>query len=375
MLLVKLAILALFGWGTWWLTGIDKTPAGESKRDHHLTRALRCVGVVFFSMSLLWFMSIPTLMIAPICIAIILRGSLSEIGASWFLRGIDPMLHDHREFDPEAAQRYQDEIAYLIHHNRHDQAIKLCEELKESGAVDPGIIRDTLEFLGVKQEGRAPANPLAEAARLREQQKFTAAESLLRSLLQKNPADDAAAIMLMRVYAQDLRQPQRAYKLLHALEKQPHVPAAHLEFARRSLPEWTAARPGGTGVPPVESGVPPDSARTMENQTTLIVARPERPEKQGRLPFDPVFVDKLLARGRFGSAVETLEQHVQAHPEDFASQLKLAEVHAVHCKDVLRAGKIVQQLERQPGLAPERIALARAKLAGWQAHAETKSMP
>jgi hypothetical protein len=73
--------------------------------------------------------------------------------------------------------------------------------------------------------------------------------------------------------------------------------------------------------------------------------------------------------------VETLEQHLQAHPEDFASQLKLAEVHAVHCQDVMRAEKVVQQLERQPGLAPEHVALARAKLAGWQAQVETKSRP
>ena len=36
-----MAVLAAVAGGTWWLTGIDKTPGGESKRNHHLTRALR----------------------------------------------------------------------------------------------------------------------------------------------------------------------------------------------------------------------------------------------------------------------------------------------------------------------------------------------
>jgi len=44
--LIIIAVLAVVALGTWLLTGFDKSPGGESKRDHHLTRALRTVGVV-----------------------------------------------------------------------------------------------------------------------------------------------------------------------------------------------------------------------------------------------------------------------------------------------------------------------------------------
>ena len=161
-----------------------------------------------------------------------------------FLGLVDPALYDHRELDPKKARRYQDAIAHLIHNGRRDDAIKLCEELKQSGEVDLGTLESTLEFLGVKQE-RAPAKPLAEAARLRAQGDFAGAEHLLKSLLLKNPADDGAAMLLMRLYAQDLREPGRAHEVLRALQKQPHVPASHVEFARRSIDEWSRPATGG----------------------------------------------------------------------------------------------------------------------------------
>jgi len=336
-----MAVLAAVAGGTWWLTGIDKTPGGESKRNHHLTRALRCVAVVFLVAIFLGTLgagglgvgSIPTLIIAPVGIALVLRSSLSELFTHGFLGLLDPALYDHRQLDPKKAQRYRDAIAHLIHHGHREEAIKLCEELKQSGEVDIGTLESTLEFLGVKP-ARAPAKPLVEAARLRTEGDFAGAEELLRSLLLKNPADNAAAIMLMRLYAQDLRHPGRAQEVLHELEKQPHVPASHLEFARRSIAEWSHPPPA--------------------------VAEPASPP-------EPVSLDELLARGGFGMAVEMLEQRLQTQPDNVELQLKLAEVHAVHCKNLSQAEKIIGRLERAPYCRPEQSALARSKLASWRA--------
>jgi thioredoxin-like negative regulator of GroEL len=77
-------------------------------------------------------------------------------------------------------------------------------------------------------------------------------------------------------------------------------------------------------------------------------------------------VDDLLAQGSLGTAVEMLEQQVQSRPDDFELRLRLAEVYAVHCKNDLRAEKIIGRLERAANCTPEQVKLARAKLAEWR---------
>jgi len=104
MILLNTGILLLLGAGTWWLTGIDKTAGGESKRDRRLTRPLRCVAVVSLSVILLRLLEdpldygdIPILIIVPLCIALVLRSSLAELFTHGFLGLLDPAFHDHRE--------------------------------------------------------------------------------------------------------------------------------------------------------------------------------------------------------------------------------------------------------------------------------------
>lgn len=337
MIFLKIGILVLVGAGAWWLTGLDKTAGGESKRGHHLTRSLRCIAVVFLCSMILWipfsYGGVPILMIAPVSMALVLRSAISELFAHGFVGFIDPNLHDNRQLDPKKAGRYQDIIAHLIQNGRRDEAIKLCEELKQSGEVDIVTLQNTLEFLGVKQ-GLGPATkPLSEAARLRGLRDFAGAELLLTSLLAKNPADDGAAMMLMRLYAQDLRQPDRAREVLRALELQPHVPASHLEFARRSIDEWSRPQP-----PPI----------------------PKAPFPQ------PESVDDLIAQGSLGTAVEILEREINAQPGNLELKLKLAEVYAVNCRNVVKAEKIIRQLEQVRNSNPDHVAQARAKLEEWR---------
>ena len=85
MPLLNIIILAAIGVFVWWLTGKDKNVSGESKRDRHLTRAIRCVVVVFLALALLWAAenpitlgSFPVLIIAPVGIAVVLRSAISE---------------------------------------------------------------------------------------------------------------------------------------------------------------------------------------------------------------------------------------------------------------------------------------------------------
>lgn len=346
IILLNIGVLTLVAGGAWWLTGLDKTPGGESKRTHYFFRTIRCIAILWLAGVLLWFMEDPNggyggvllLLIIPPSLALLLRSSIAEVLAQGFLRFVDPTLHDARPLDPGKSRRYQDTIAHLIQNGRRDEAVKLCEELKQSGEVDIVTLEHTLEFLGVKQERTQKLKPLGEAARLREQGKFTEAEQLLKSLLLKNPSDADAAMMLMRLYAGDLRQAGRAHEVLRALEKQPHIVASHIEFARRSIDEWSRAKP----------------------EKTNPVAQPQAES-----------VEELLSQKFFGSAIELLEEKITAHPQDFELRLKLAGVHAVHCNNFQRAQKIISQME--VNFSPQQVELAQAKLKEWRAAAAIRT--
>lgn len=340
MTLFKIAVLLAVAAVTWWLTGIDNNPAGESKRGRHFTRALRCVAVVFLTAVMLWLAAggggyggVILLLTIPITIALLLRSSVSELFTHGFLRFIDPTLYDGRELDLKLSQRHRDNLAHLIHHGKRDEAIKLCKELKRSGELDETTLADALEFLGVKQERAAQERPLNQAARLRADGKFTEAESLLKSVLAKNPADTGAALLLMRLYAGDWRQPSRAAEVLRVLETQKHVERAQIEFARRSLDEWSRAKP----------------AKVAAAATPV-----------------PESVDELLAQRHFGSAIERLEGIIRATPEDFNLRLKLAEIYALDCDDLAGAGKVIRRLEAEKFFSAEQVAVAAGKLKEWR---------
>lgn len=349
LVFVNVGILLAVAAATWWVTGFDRTVGGESKSDRYLNRALRTGAVMFLACIFMWLMEqpslnyggMPILIIIPLCMALVLRSALSEIFAGGFLGLLDPTLNDHRELDPKVEQRYQDTIAHFIHTGKHDEAIKLCEKLKKSGEVPLMTLENTLEFLGVKQKNPLATRPLLEASRMRTAGDYKGAERLLKSLLAKNPRDEGAAIMLLRVYAQDLRDPDHARKVLESLSKQPHVSSGHVEFARRSLEEWL--NPGSLAAGP-GSGPP-------------IVQGPQS-------------VEELLAEGSLGTAVERLEQQIQAEPENLRLQLRLAEIYAVNCGNLVKAEKIIFQIVRTPGVSPEVSSLARAKLEEWHAQAE-----
>ena len=339
MILLNIGVLALVAGGTWWLTGFDKTAGGESKRTHYLSRVIRCVAIVWLAAVFLWFIEspssglggIPLLMILPPSLALLLRSSLAELFTHGFLRLVDPNLHDHRPLDPGKSRRYMDTIAHLIQNGRHDDAIKLCEELKSSGEVERSTLEMTLDFLGVKQDRRPTPQPLAEAARLRAEGKLAEAEALLKALLAKNPADTGAALMLVRLYAEDLRQPSRAQEVLRQLEKLRQIPASHIEFARRSIDEWSRPKP----------------------EKIVTSAHVES-------------VDELLAGGFYGTAIERLEAQITAQPADFAGWLKLAEAHGRFSGNLHRAERIVRQIEANPIFSPEQQLAAKARLKEWR---------
>jgi hypothetical protein len=327
MILLNIGVLALVAGVAWWLSGYDSKLTGENNQGDSLRRCLRC-GVTLFLVEVIILLP-PTVIFIAVFLGVIWAGCLSEFAARGFHRLVDP--EDKREFDPDKHVRQLDVVAALIRSGKKAEAIQLCELLKASGDADITALEMTLAHLGVPQAAGGKTSPLAAASRLRQEGKFEEAGLVLDSLLAENPRNADAAMMLVRLYAQNLRQPGRAQEVLRALEQQPDIPASHIEFARRSIDEWSRPKPEEAAAT-----APPES------------------------------VGELLAQGFFGTAIEMLENKIKEQPVDFELRLKLAEVHAVHCNNFQRAEKIISQLETDANFSPPQVESARAKLKEWR---------
>ena len=337
--LANIVVLALATGASWWLSGYDTKATGENEREDLIRRTIRCgvtlllVELAFWSLWRCWRYddraSGMAYLVFALPLALIWCGCLSELVSHGFHWLIDP--EDHRDFDLHKNRRDLDMIASLIKNDRKDEAIQLCQMLKESGEVSVLTLETLLEHLGVKPDSAQTPKPLAEAYRLRSQGKLIEAEAMLNSLLAEDPANVAAALMLIRLYAEDMRRSDKAHEVLRSLEKQPHFPSAHIEFARRSIDEWTTPRPKAVAV-----------------------------------EVQPESIDELVAHGYFGTAIEILEEKIKEQPQNFDLWLKLAGTHGQHCGNFKRAEKIIQQIEANSAFSPEQIQLARTNLKEWR---------
>jgi tetratricopeptide (TPR) repeat protein len=335
----NIALLAFTAFVSWWLSGYDTKVTGENEREDFIRRAVRC-GITLFLVELA-FLGLwrywryddraggMLYLMTSLPLAIIWCGCISELFVSGFQWLIDP--EDHREFDPHKSRRDLDTIASLIKNGRKEEAIQLCQMLKESGDVSILALETLLEHLGVRQDNIKTPKPLIEAYRLRSEGRLNEAEAILNSLLMQNPSNVDAALMLIRLYTQDMHRSDKAYDVLRSIEQQPNVPRPHVEFARRSIDEWTNPRP-----------------------------------KEVVVEIQPESIDELVAHGYFGTAIEILEQKIKEQPQDFDLCLKLAEMHGQYCGNIKRAEKIIQQIKTNSAFSPEQIQQAKTKLKEWQ---------
>jgi thioredoxin-like negative regulator of GroEL len=327
-ILFNLFVLAAVGALGWWLSGYDFRITRQNHRADRIRRSIRCA-VTLLLVEII-FLVPPTVILLIVLLAVIWAGCIAELASHGFHWLIDPA--DRRAFDSARHLRELDAVGTLIRNGKKTEAIQLCQTLKAAGEVDSIALELALEHLGVPPASVKKTSPLVEAGELRRQGKFPEAETILNSLLAENPAHVGAGMMLVRLYAEDMRDPVRAEEVLRALEQQPHVPASHIEFARRSMAEWVNPRP----------------------KKTKVAAAPQT-------------LDELLARGFFGTAIEILENQVQEQPQDFELQLKLAEVYAVHCANFQRAEKIIRRLEADPNFSAEQLRAAKARQREWRA--------
>jgi tetratricopeptide (TPR) repeat protein len=352
-------ILAATAVGAWWLSGYDAAVTGENRGSDFKRRAWRCgltlvlvaAGVAASSGGSRFGGFVFIALIVPL--ALIWVGCLSEAFARAFHQLIDSA--DNREFDPRKLTGDLDRLAELVRQGRNEEAVGLCKKLLESGETS-GLAMEAMLFRLYQEifsdERIDAAFPLREAHQLRQEGRYAEAESRLNLLLKREPGNLAAAMMVMRLYVQQLHCPGNAYALLGTFEHRSDIPPAFVDYARRRLGEW---------IDPVAA-----EKKSTEGIESLLIARKHSKAPEHPSALDQTSVADLLADGQLGTAIEILEAKLAERPHDFDLWLQLAEAHGRYCRNLGRAGAIVAKMEANATFSPEQIRVAREKLEEWR---------
>jgi hypothetical protein len=351
---INFFVLLIAGVAAWWLSGYDSLVTGENPHADFVRRATRSgITLVLLAIGLAggtWVF----FLVAPI-LGIIWAGCGSELGSRWFHALVDPQ--DKRPLDLNQTDRDLDRLAQLVQTGRHDEAMALCKELSDSPQVSALAMETMLVHLHSRmfaddQLARSPS--LAEAQQLRALGRFHEAEAALRALRARDPGNLKAVVLLLQVYALDLRQPALAEPLLHSLREQREIPPGFADFARRRVQEWSR-RP-----PPGEEPTEGIESLLVDPQYSRLADKASVPAAESASP------DELLAAGHLSTAIEKLEAELAKQPWSFELRLKLAEAHGFYCRNLTRAAKIIAQIAADTGVSPDQVKLARAKLEEWR---------
>lgn len=327
----------------WWLSGYDTRVTGENEKEDLVRRTVRC-GI---SLVLLTAAAFERFFVIPIALgmAFIWLGCLLEFGWRMLHHLLDP--EDKRPFDSKEAERNMDHLAGLIQQGRNSEALHLCTALEESGTVS----LQSLETMAHRlyQQTLDSKSPFLSDIRLwREHRNFAEAESQLQQLLTRQPDNWAATLLLARLYAEDLGQPNRALALIQPTGKPPPLPRQFLKFARQSIDEWSNTA----------------SKRAQMEQCSQ--QQNARTDHQSEPMVEEISIDELLKTGQLATAIEHLQNALKEQPHDAELWLKLAEAHSVYCADAAQAAKVIRQMAATGKFTAEELDCARTKLKEWQ---------
>ena len=315
--------------GMWWLSGWDAHVTGENKKRDIIRRVVRCaISAIFIGSFYFGTLAAGKIMVIPVALALLWCGPIAEMVSHKFNKLLGTAGSDVA-FEKDKSVENMEVVANLIQAGRHEEALELYETLEESGDANVAVLETLLDRAGIPHKKFKQPKPLLDAGQLRTQGKFAEAEQILKSLLEQNPSNTAAPMMLMRLYVQDFKRSDKAMDVLRALQRQPHIPAAQIEYAQRSIHDW--------GQKKVEE----------------IIELPET-------------VEELLAAGYFGTAIDMLEKAAAEQPDNFEAQLKLAEAYGLHSRDISKAKKIIEKLEKKSIFTDAQIQTAKAKLEEWR---------
>lgn len=346
-LLSDLIFIALGIAAAWWLSGYDPRVTGEDPKADLIQRVVRVSITAVLLSSVMINGSIA--IFCFLSIGIYWANCGSEFLSHLFHKAIDP--EDKRPFDPKETVRNLDLLARFVREGRTREALDLCKQLETAADASPMALDATLYHLYQNILESISTSPvLAEPRRLRELGRFNEAEASLKRILDGQPENWPAMLLLMRVYSQDLRRPDQALAFIAPLDKKkPQLHRAFIKYAKRSIEEWCAARSEGKG-----NQNEPAAPGVVDSAPAAPVAVAE------------VSVDELLKNGRLTAAIGMLENMTREQPKNFDAWMRFAEAHANYCRDFKRAEKIVRTMELSGNFTPQEIQQARAKVREWQ---------
>jgi hypothetical protein len=351
-------LVAVTGLG-WWLSGFDSKVTGENRVADVKRRVIRCgativltaigIGAALSGGRFGGFVFIA--MVVPL--AIIWTGCVSEIFAHGFHRLVDSP--DYGEYDPKELTRELDRLADLVKQGRNGEAIHLCAKLRESASVSALALDATLFHIYDEMFADhclATSPTLAEAQKMRDEGHYLQAENRLNQLLKEEPRNLQAGVLLMQLYARNLRNSKKAYTLLHAFEQQTGIPAGFTDYVHQCIGEW----------------IDPSTARkrSANGIESLLVEKRHLDAPEDPIAPPEATVPDLLKSGRLGTAIERLETSIKMRPHDFDLRLQLAEAYGRYCCNFSRARDIIARIEASPVFSPEQVRKAKAKLKDWQ---------
>ncbi len=225
--------------------------------------------------------------------------------------------------------------------------------------------------------------PIARVMELRQTGQFKEAESLMLSLVEKEPHSPPVLTQLVRLYAEDFKQSDKAQRWIVRAEK--HLPAYYVDFLRNSLDDWIkseaspvirprdftpAQQPAGKAQKLVLNSYaqPPEPVKSLVEDSLL-----RQPLKKAALdpsgepsaaPRD--HAGELVADRCYGAAVEQLQKELKSKPEDFDLWLRYAEVYGLHCGNITGAEKIITRMHRLRVFNPEQMQVAATRLNEWR---------
>ncbi len=226
-------------------------------------------------------------------------------------------------------------------------------------------------------------DPLKEVARFREQGDYRKAKNRLLGILRHDPENLAVIVLLVRVYAQDLQQRNKAEALIASFEKQSFASRDAVAFLRNSLEAWLAtpktkflirlpippASPmperGESAAKTLLAGLPTIAISVPSPTREAAPPRPERSAPPISTENLPPHIGALVEAGCLGTAVEELQKLIQQDPEDLGARLHLAQVHILHCQDRRVAERVIREILRHHKFTPEQKALAASHLEDW----------
>jgi len=376
MALVYSIILTVSAGLAWWLSGYDGAVTGEYKVADIQRRASRCGATLLLVLAGLAGVSMGgrfggfVLIALILPLAIIWTGCVSEIFARGFHLLIDTP--DLGEFDPKELTRELDRLAELVQQGRADEAIELCTKLKKSGsgsalALETALFRVYEEMFAGNAFNSAS---MVETQRLYEEGHLLVVEFRLKEVLKQEPRNLRAGMMLMRLYARNLRKANRALSVLSEFEGRGGVPPGFVDYARQRINEWL--NPDSQRKKPAEGieSMLVDQKALSPRVDAPVEPTPIVPEQielaEEEVDPDLSSIPQLLTAGHLGTAIDKLERHLKMRPHDFDLRLQLAEAHGRYCCNLSRAAQIVANIETDGSFSSAQVQQAKQKLQEWR---------